>query len=92
MDEETNFTYSMIKSLKGISMGSLSVRSLFKNLDEIEILLKETELNVLAMQETFLNHHVGSVILESTTHNLWRADRTIASGKSCGWGSASNIH
>ena len=54
----------------------------------LEVLLKETELNILALQETFLNSHMSSIILESSTHNLWRSDRTANSGKTCGGGLA----
>ncbi len=85
-DIDHAYTCADIYALKGISIGSLNIRSLFRNLDEVQILLERTELNVLCLQETFLNSHVQSPIFSCNGYTLWRADRTAASGKQSGGG------
>ena len=85
-EDDNEYTYEDVHELKGISMGSLNVRSLFKNLNKVLLLLEKTDLSILALQETFLNQYVGSLILESPDHNIWCSDRTLESGKSCGGG------
>ena len=48
-----------LSQTKGISIGSLNARSVFRNLDEIEYVLKESKMDVLLVQESFLNSYVS---------------------------------
>ena len=48
-------TASDLKKLKGITYGALNIRSLFKHIDEINLLLKRSNLDILTLGETFLN-------------------------------------
>ena len=84
MDSTSSF--KTLADLKGVSMGSLNVRSLFKNLDEVSILLEESKLKMLLLQETFLNYAVADPIIDIEGYNITRQDRTSDSGKKGGGG------
>ena len=77
---------SELKRLKGISIGSMNIRSTFKHLDELEILLQESSLNILMLQETFLNYAVTDPIIEFEGYYMFRNDRDARSGKNRGGG------
>ena len=80
-----------IGKLKGITMAYLNVRSLFKNLDEIGIFLKNSNVDVLLLGETFLNQAVDSIHLQIQGYRLHRFDRDAGSGKRGGGGLAAYI-
>ena len=90
MDDPTEGTVPQtigeLKQLKGISIGSLNIRSVFKHLDEVEILLKESQLDLLLLQETFLNYAVADPVLSQDKYYIFRQDRDNGSGKRGGGG------
>ena len=73
-----------LNELKGISYGSLNVRSLNRCLDELKILLHKSELDVLFCQETHLDTTTVDNALDIPHYTLYRWDRTLESGKSKG--------
>ncbi len=83
---------SDINSLKGIKMGSLNIRSVFKNLDELTLLLSQSRLDILLLQETFLNSSVPDHYIEIDNYILHRCDRMKDSGKSSGGGLCAFVH
>ena len=92
MDIENITSLADLKQLKGVKMGSVNVRSVFKNLEEIELLLKLSELDILLLQETFLNQAVSDHLIEIDNYILHRWDRTANSGKMSGGGLCAYIH
>ena len=61
-------------SIRGISFAYLNIRSLFKSIDEVKLLLKGSKLDVLLLGETFLNNHVSSDILQCEGYDFYRFD------------------
>ena len=60
-----------LSKLEGICMASMNVRSLFSHLDKIEILLNQLEINILSLQETFLDNSVATSIIELDGYYLY---------------------
>ena len=85
-------TASDLSKLKGISIGSLNIRSIFKHLEDIELLLHQSKLDILFLQESFLNSSVDNPIIEIEPYTLYRQDRNSNSRKSCGGGLLTYIH
>ncbi len=77
---------SDVKGLCGISIGSLNVRSLFKNFDECKVIIKECDLDIVLLQETFLNEYVGDHWIEIDGYELTRLDRVRGVFKKGGGG------
>ena len=75
-----------IKELKGIKIGSINIRSLYRSVDEIKIFLNRTELHVLMLQETFLSDQTPDALLEIPGYSLVRQDRNTDTCKSMGGG------
>ena len=67
-------------------MASINIRGAFGNLDEIKILLKRCDLDILLIQETFLNASISDAQLEIGGYNLYRLDRSGRCGKKSGGG------
>ena len=86
MDNKDINRITDLSLLKGIKIGSLNVRSVFKNLDELSVLLSQSGLDILLLQETFLNTSVADHFIEIDNYILHRCDRTKESGKSSGGG------
>ena len=55
---------SELKELKGITYRSLNIRGLLRSVDDISILLEETKLDILLLQETLLCPSIDSSLLE----------------------------
>ena len=80
-----------LKELKGITYGALNIRGLLHNVDDITILLEDTKLDILLLQETLLCPSIDSTLLEIPAYTLYRADRTNESGKRGGGGLAAYV-
>ena len=50
-----------LSKLKGISLASLNIRSLYPSLDELNILLQKTSIDLLVLQETFSNDSLNNI-------------------------------
>ena len=75
-----------LATLRGISMGYLNVRSVYRHLDDIEQLLKQSDLDILILGETFLNYSVLNATVELNGYKMFRFDRDLGSGKRGGGG------
>ena len=81
-----------ICNLRGIDFGSLNIRSLSRKIDEVKFLLKETDLNFLALNEIWLNNSISDCELEIPHYQMIRFDRDLGSGKRGGGGLISYTH
>ena len=74
-------THELAK-LKGVSLASLNIRNLYRCVDDLRLILPRTKLDVLVLQETFLNTTISDTEVDIDHYQLFRFDRTEASGKS----------
>ncbi len=81
-----------IRKLRGLSFGSLNVRSLTRKIDEIKFLLGDTDLTVLTLNETWLNFSISDCELEIPHYQCFRFDRDLGSGKRGGGGLVTYAH
>ena len=77
---------SELADLKGISFGSLNVCSLKNKVDDINVLLLRSDLDLLAITESWLDASLDSSILKIDGYNCFRFDRDAGSGKRGGGG------
>ena len=84
----TESASSVLKNLRGITYAFVNIRSLFKNFDDIKLLLELSQVDVLLLGETFLNKSVNSILLEVPGYTFHRYDRDLGSGKRSGGGLA----
>ena len=68
-----------LSNLKGITLGSLNIRSLYRSIDDLHIILPPTELDVLVLHETFLNNTVSDLELEIEEYHMFRTDHPVGS-------------
>ena len=80
------YTASALSNLSGVTFASLNIQSVYRKFDEIKILLNESGLDCLCLQESFLNYSIDDSELHIPGFHLWRYDRTANSGKSSGGG------
>ena len=64
-----------LSELKGVTFASQNIHGLSSKVDEISVLLKRSKLDILALQETFLDANTDSVTVEIPGFTLHRADR-----------------
>ena len=83
---DIEYCIQSLKNLKGISIASLNICHLLPKLDDIRILLERSNLDILCLNETFLDDDIADAELNIPQYNFIRADRTIESGKSTGGG------
>ncbi len=75
-----------LAALKGITFCSQNIRSLHQKLDEVKILLQQTNIDFALFQETFLNESYNSSDLEVSNYNIFRLDRANNTTKLGGGG------
>ena len=75
-----------LSELKGITFGSLNIRSVVSKIDDVATLLDRSKLDVLCLQETFLNESTSSAELEVPKYKFFRADGLRDTCKSAGGG------
>ena len=78
--------YEELSSLKGITYASLNICSLYRKLDEIKLLLHQSKLDVLFLNESWLNQSIGDLELLIPGYTLHRFDRDAGAGKRGGGG------
>ena len=77
---------SELASLKGITIGHINIRSIYRKLEEIIRILSVSNLDVLCITESWLNRFVPDYMLSIDGYNILRADRTAESGKTTSGG------
>ncbi len=81
-----NTVANALSERKGPMICSLNIRSIYRSLDELSLLLQDNAIDVMLLQESFLNDSVSDAQLEIVGYNLHRFDRQATSGKSAGGG------
>ncbi len=75
-----------LSTLPGITMGYLNVRSLVRKLDDINVILGNSELDFLGIGESWLNDSISCAEISIPGYNLHRFDRDGGSGLRGGGG------
>ena len=78
--------HQTLSDLKGITFCSQNVRSLCPLIDEVKLLLQQTSIDFLLLQETFLNESVSDPELEIPKYRSYRLDRGDNTDKVTGGG------
>lgn len=68
---------------RGFKMASLNVVSLVKHYDEINLIMSDKVLDVLALNETRLNSTINDGIIHIEGYDLIRNDRSRQGGGVC---------
>ena len=77
---------SKLSEIKGITFGSLNIRGANNKVDDPKILLKKSGLDILCLQETFLDESTSDSRLSIDSHTLFRQDRNHNICKKTGGG------
>ena len=64
-----------LSRLRGISFGGYNVRSLFRKVEDIHLLIKQSNLDCLCINESWLNCSIPSEELNIDGYTLHRSDR-----------------
>ena len=70
-------TFSTIKDIKGLKLVHLNVRSLLKKMDQVRLLLRDSEVDILSISETWLKTHLHSNLVSIQGYKLYRQDRAL---------------
>ena len=70
----------------GIKIGALNIRSLYKKVDDIKLLLADSKLDYLGLSESWLNSSVIGPEIEIEKYKMFRFDWDAGSGKRGGGG------
>ena len=79
-------TLADVAGLKGITVGHINIRSVFRKLEEIVRILRVGDFDILCITESWLNKYVSDAMLNIDGYNMIRADRSAQSGKQTGGG------
>ena len=74
-EQQPTIVHEYIRKSNGLKLAHLNVRSLPKNLDQMRILLHESTLDVMSLNETFLNDDFNDADLAIPGFLLFRKDR-----------------
>ena len=69
------------KPFKGLCFASQNIRSLTEKHDSIRILLKNSNVDLLALNETFLTDHIDNAEIACSGCSVFRADRDPTTAK-----------
>jgi exonuclease III len=75
---------SPIDRIRGFKLAHLNVRSLPQKLDQLRILLHEKPIDILSLNETFLNEQITTDDLHIAGYMLYRKDRGSRHGGGVG--------
>ena len=81
-----------LSKLRGISLAHINIRSLFRKLEDIIRILTDGDVCVLGISETWLNRSVPDSMIGIGNYDVYRSDRSAASGKSTGGGVCLYVH
>ena len=74
-------TLDALQLVKGFKLVHMNVRSLVKKIDQIRIMLHESNLDVLSFSETWLKPHINTKIVELKGYKSIRLDRVVSAGR-----------
>ena len=89
---DLDYCTASLSKLRGVTFCCLNVRSLTRHYDSIKLMLMRSEIDCLILNETFLNNSISTLELNVPNYNIYRFDRTPASGKTCGGGVLAYVH
>ena len=75
-----------IAKLRGIKFGGLNIRSLYKKIDDVNLLLQDSKLDFLGITESWLNYSIAGPEIKIPNYSAFRFDRDAGSGKRGGGG------
>ena len=75
-----------LQKLRGLSFASYNIRSLVRKFDDVKLLLMRSNLNVLSLNETWLNASIADDEINIPGYNMHRLDRGLGSSKLGGGG------
>ena len=78
-NEHSNSSYPAIPSMRGFKLAALNVRDLAKHIDEVRVLLADNPIDVLALNETWLNPTISDENVEISGYEIIRRDRCFQS-------------
>ena len=70
-----------LHATKGFKIIHLNVRSLPKNIDQLRLMLHDSNLDVITLSETWLKTHLSTKIVELIGYKPFRLDRSVGSGR-----------
>ncbi len=82
----------ILAELKGITLASQNIRSLSSKVDDITVLLRKSQLDVLALQETFLDENTDNLFVHIDKYSCHRLDRDRLNCKQSGGGLVMYTH
>ena len=83
---DLEYTSQALKNMKGLCFGSLNIRGISSKVDNVRLLLERSEIDYLALSETFLTENILDSELVCKDYKIIRSDRTAESGKKSGGG------
>ena len=73
--------------LKGIKIVHLNIRSIWKKIDQLRLLLQNSKIDIITISETWLSEKMNSSLLQIEGYQLFRHDRCyLTSSKKTGGG------
>ena len=79
--DNTGPTLQLISRKKGFKVVHLNVRSLPKKIDQLRIMLHDSNIDVISVSETWLKGALNSALFDIKDYTLYRTDRSFQSGK-----------
>ena len=86
MGTNDSIAISELASLRGISFGGYNVRSHFRKVEDIELIIGQSKIDCLCISETWLNSKIDDAQIMFDKYITVRSDRTSASKKKGGGG------
>ena len=84
-------TFESLSKAKGFKLGHLNIRSLVKKMDQVRLMLSNSDIDVFSLSETWLKSHLHSGLVELEGYNMFRLDRGTR-GKKRGGGLVTYIN
>ena len=81
----------MLSELKGVTFASYNIRGVISKVDEVNLLLSRSKIDVLCIQESMLVHNVVDEALQTSGYDVHRLDRGHICLQQMG-GGANHIH
>ena len=76
----------ILKNVRGLTVASWNICSVVRKLDDLKLLLEKSSIDILCLNETFLNDSILNLELQINGYNFIRLDRNPNSGKQGGGG------
>ena len=74
-------SFESLSKVNGFKLGHLNVRSLLKKIDQIRLLLEDTQLDILKITETWVKPYAHSDLITIKDFRAFRLDRNVNRGR-----------